>query len=326
MSYIGIDHSTTAVRTNILFDDGSCESFSIEREPEQDLDFSYTDRLFRYITPEEINQIAYGYSYGDGISKIKNIEDVDNRGVVDTYGLGHEIGLGTIIYDQLLESPLPCVIFPGINNNIDNLHPYFKHYRLITGADKFATARFAKYIVKKMDSKNQIKSIISANISSSSMAVYQSGDGIRGAFFWLGLVHGWGDVKTFREARKNPENLRRAYLNSGILNRKDMNFNQVYHDLDESITDLLYWSCIHNVHSLVPFAKKYNQGPDLIVLSGRLIRSDNMSDLVSRCRRTLSELGKIHISEENATAVGASLIARDVAKGESDIMGVPVDK
>lgn len=325
--YAGIDHSTTAVKTAILYEDGSHDVFSIERTADRDFDWSYRDRLEEHVALDELDMIAYGYSYGDAIDAIVDITDVDNRGVVDTFGLGHEIGTGTLIFDELQESDIPCVIFPGIHNGIDSLHPYFKHYRVITGADKFAMARYAQELVSSDDLGPAVEgsSIVTANSSSSSMAVYLNEATIRGAFFWLGLIHGWGDAETFRQVRDENESLRNAYINSGVLKREGRTFEDVKGVPDEELLEKVYWACVQNVYSLLPFAENLGSGIDLIALSGRLIHVMEPFDFQARIESALADIAPVHVCQENSTAIGAAYIARDVYQGASEVLSIPVD-
>ncbi|MFC7079326.1 hypothetical protein [Halorussus caseinilyticus] len=172
--FAGIDHSTTGVKTCLLSEDGSREVFTIERSPDEDGDWSYIETLREHVNPNDIEMVSYGYSYGDNIDGIVDISETQNRGIVDTLGLGHEFGTGTLVYDQLQQSDIPTTVFPGIHDGLDTIHPYFCHYSPLTGADKFATARYAQEVVQNDDIGPEIDgdTFVAANVSSSAMASY----------------------------------------------------------------------------------------------------------------------------------------------------------
>lgn len=325
--YVGIDHSTTGVKTCLLSEDGSHEAFTIERSPDEDTDWSYIDTLREYVSPEAIEMVSYGYSYGDNIDSVVDISETTNRGIVDTLGLGHEFGTGTLVYDDLKRSDIPTTVFPGVHGGLDSVHRYFSHYSPLTGADKFATARHAQEIVENDDFGPEIEgdTFVAANVSSSSMATYVDDGALSGAFHWMGLIHGWGDVECLRQIRDGKQQLQDAFMKSGILYRSDQEFEDIKGVPSEGLLEMVYWATLHNVYSLLPFSRVEGSGLDAIVLSGRLSRVTEPFDVRGRLSEHLSDIASVHVCQELSTALGAALVAKDVANDDAETLGVPIE-
>lgn len=316
--FVGIDHSTTGVKSCLLDEDGVQETFVIERSPDEDCDWSYVDTLSEYVTLDEVEMIAYGYSYGDGFSRVKDITDVENRGIEDKLGLGHDFGTGTLVFDQLQDSSLPCVVFPGVHSGLESIYPYFTYHSPMTGADKVAMTRYAQEVV------DGDASVISACVSSSEMATYVDEGQLRGAFTWMGLIHGWPGIDELRDVRDGEKDLQDLIMRSGILYRSGEDFESVKGVPDKQYLERIYESTLHNVYTMLAFARHRGSGVDRIVLSGRLSGIREPIDMRTRLEDALSEHAPVHFCQDYSTALGAAYIARDVARGATDVIGIPV--
>lgn len=331
--YIGIDHSTTAIKVGVI-DGNKRETFAVQRSSSASFDF--IGELEERVDTDEIEMAAIGYSYGDDISEIVHLEETDNRGIEDPVGLGHNFGTGTQVFDELLESDVPTVAFPGVHRDIECLHPYFKFYSHLTGADKIASARFAQGLVS---GRNEPKvatdggatrdsgseTFISANVSSSCMATLVCDGELTGAFHWLGLVHGLIDVETVREVKRGDQSLDDVYMQSGLLSKMDKGFEYVYGTPDPELLEHLHWATLHHIHSLRPFSEYVEDDPlDRVVLCGRLSRVTEPYDMRAELSADLSDVAPVSIAPEHSTAIGAAQIAEDVANGADDVLGIPV--
>jgi len=324
MVFVGIDHSTTGVKTAITTDDGGYETFTIERSPDEDGDWSFIERLANNVALEEIDLVANSYSYGDGFSEITDIDEVEGRGVVDHMGAGHGFGTGTQVFDALAESDLPCVLYPGVHDGLDCLHPYFRHYSVYCGADMVAMTRLAKEAVAEREGVDS-PSFVASCVSSSSMATVVVEGTLKGAFHWIGLIHGHVDVELLREIQAGEECPEDAFMKSGLLYRSDKSFEQIKGVPDEELLETLYWSTLHNIYSLAPFPRyTARDGLDAIVLSGRLASVREPFDLQQRLTSAAEDLAPTHHCSAYATARGAAMIARDVYEGAEDVLGIPV--
>lgn len=318
--YIGVDHSTTGVKTSILSDSGSRETFVIERSPENENEWSYIDILAEHVDLDRIQMVAVGYSYGDNFGDIRPIDTVENRGVVDNLGAGHPSGTGSKVFDDLQQSELPCVAFPGVNHHIECLLPYFRHYDTITGADKVAMTRYAQ---EQFD--GDTPHFIAANASSSAMATLVNNGTLVGAFHWIALVHGWAGLGSIRRVLREEDQLSEIFMASGILRREGYSFEDVKQELEPELLEKVYHATLHNVYSLLAFSEHiHERSLDGIVISGRLSRIESPYDMQTKLRCAFSEIAPVHHCSEFSTATGAALIGRDVSDGAESVLGLPV--
>ncbi|MGQ3722927.1 hypothetical protein [Natrialba aegyptia] len=320
--YVGIDHSTTGVKTVALHDDGSYESFLIERH-QRESKWSFLDELSNYVDFDNIDMVANGFSMGNNFNTITDISSLDNRGVIDYIGLGHGFGTGTQVFDELVNTDLPCIAYPGIHQDLDCLDPYFKHYSSLTGADKVAMTRYAQEIVSAQEGVGN--TFISACVSSSAMATIVRNGTLRGAFHWLGLIHGHVDTEMLRELRDSNSGYRDVFMRSGLLFRSGEPFEKIRGVPDEDLLKSIRLATLQHVYSLVPFTFSFGCSLDKIVLSGRLSRVTSPINMQSSLEESLSRLAPVHICSKYSTALGAAYIARDAAQGANDVLGIPVE-
>lgn len=325
MVFIGIDHSTTGVKTAIMSRDEEFETFTIERSASDDGAWSFLDNLSGHVDLETVELIANSYSYGDNFSEITDIEAVDGRGVVDHMGAGHGFGTGTQVFDELAESDLPCIVYPGVHNGLDCLHPYFQHYSVYCGADMVAMTRFSKDVLS--EEYGEDASFIAACVSSSSMATVVIDGTLRGAFHWIGLIHGHVDIDYLRRIKHGEERPDDIFMKSGLLYRSGKSFEQIKGVPDAELLESVYWATVHNIYSLYPFAKVgSDEGVDAVTLSGRLRTVTEPFDLKEQITDATSDVAPTHICPDFASAKGAALIAKEVANGADDVLGIPVGK
>lgn len=317
MTYIGLDHSTTALKIAILRDDDR-QTFAIERIPDDPKDWSLVDRLAERIDLDEVDMVATGYSYGDDLDAIVPVGEAENRGVVDHMGAGHGFGTGTKAFDELCESDVPAVVYPGVNEHLETLHPYFTELSMITGADTFAMTRYAQEL---MDGTRQ--SFIAASVSSSTMATVVKDGRLRGAFHWLGLVHGIVDPHVLRKIDTGEVDPRNAYMEAGMLSRREKQFGSVKGIPSKELLERICDSVSHTVHGLVPFVGGADRLDD-IVLSGRFTDVTGPIDIKERLTDTFDAFQRPTFCREHSTAIGAAMIARDVATGRNSVLGVPI--
>ncbi|WP_310916220.1 methanogenesis marker 12 protein [Haloarcula sp. S1AR25-4] len=322
--FVGIDHSTTGMKVAVVDEDGErTGSFKIERSADDPFDWSFLDILADHVAVEDVEMAAIGYSYGDGFSSITDIESIEGRGVVDHIGAGHSFGTGTLVYDELKRSAVPTVCFPGVHDDLPSLHPYFRHYSNLTGADKVAMTRYAK---RRLDEwEGGADHFIAANTSSSSMATLVQDGEIRGAFTWLALIHAHPDMEMLRRLRDGDQDYHDCYMQSGVLAQRDYDFEAVKGTPDPELLEMAYWATLNHVYACLPFARHVHDDPlEAIVLSGRLSRIEDPIDVRGRLTDTFEDIAPTHVSERFGTATGAALIARDAAVGADDVLGIPV--
>jgi len=320
--YLGIDHSTTGVKLAIRNSERTIQTARASREKLGGWDEYQILRFIRDTVDEnQIKRAAISYSYGDAISSIQEIDSVSERGVIDTVGMGYSTGGGSKVFDALASSEIPTVVLPGIHREIESLHPYFQHYSLLAGPDKYASIR-AAFERFKVESESE-GAYIWAGISSSVVAGLVLEGKIRGLFHWIGLVHGWPDLEEIR--RIGTHGYEDIISRAGILGKRGQKISTVKGGQPEDVLQMVEWATKHNISSLIPFIDEYdNQELDAIVLTGRFLRQSGEYDL----NRSLYEWGtqkaSVYVIEPYASARGAALIAQDVSEGKKEILGIDV--
>lgn len=319
MTCIGLDHSTTALKVATLDDDGTTDTFAIERIPDDPMEWSFLEMLAEKIDLDEIDMIATGYSYGDDLDAIVPIDEAENRGVIDHMGAGHGFGTGTRVFDELEGSDLPAVVYPGVNEHLETLDPYFGELAMITGADTVAMTRYAQEMADSDD-----PSFIAASMSSSTMATVVRNGRLRGAFHWMGLVHGIVDPHILRKIDAGAVDPRNAYQEAGMLARRGEGFEAVKGVPDRELLERVCDATVHTVYGLLPFAGGPVQLDD-VVLSGRFARLSAPFDVRGRISEQLAPLERPVFCREHSTAIGAALLARDVVNGHNSTLGIPIE-
>lgn len=313
--FVGVDHSTTGVKVGILDGDEKRTAFTLDRaalgEGEADLLGAIAD----HVPPEEIQQAAINYSWGNAISAVTPIESVDNRGIKDQVGAGYELGGGTVAFDALADSSVPAVVVPGVHWELPPLHPYFTHYSALAGGDKVAAI---KYAADQVDADT----FLWACASSSCMAGLVVDGTLRGFFHWMGLMHGWPDPVAVRAM--DDERAQDVFMQCGILSRSGRSFDAVRDTPDRDLLEQCYWASLHNLSSLVPFARELGGEIETIALTGRLTRIEEPFDLAGRLADALAHVAPVEPVGEYSSAYGTAHIARDVARGAPDVLGIPV--
>lgn len=318
--FVGIDHSTTGIKVVALDDHRPVTAFQIDRRELERVD-TVLSLLDEQIDIADINLATITYSYGNGISTIENIDTVSDRGVKDLLGLGYETGAGAKVFDQFQASSVPTVVLPGIHRGLPSLHPYFRHYSTLAGADKVASIRYAHE--RFCDTFDPSGTFIWACASSSCMAGLVCEGRIKGFFHWVGPVHGWPDPEAIRRGLEG--DFDDIFMQSGLLPRSGQSLRDAHDMSDPELFELVYWATIHNIYSLYPFAEELGTGTlDAVVLSGRLMRRGEPIELGRRLYERCLTLAPVLQSEPYASAHGAALVARDVIDNAEHVLGIPV--
>lgn len=318
--YVGIDHSTTGIKVACMNPERTVTAFRIDRREIEECR-TILEILDDRIGLSNVSLATVTYSYGNGVSDISDIETVSNRGIKDNLGVGYETGAGTLVFDQIQESSIPAVVLPGVHDGLETLHPYFKHYSTLGGADKVAAMRYA--LERFETAHDSSGTFIWACASSSCMAGLVSGGRLKGFFHWLGLMHGWPDPATIREGIDS--DFEKVFMESGILGKNGRDLTDVHTISDEQLLEYVYWATVQNIYSLYPFASELGaDGLDAIVLSGRLMRREQPVDIARRVYEQCLDTAPVQFMEPYTAAKGAAYVARDVDNGADHVLGIPV--
>ncbi|WP_436923635.1 hypothetical protein [Halosimplex amylolyticum] len=319
--YVGIDHSTTGIKVAAIGDDGELTTaFRIDRRNVETAG-AFLEVLDDRIGLSRVSLATVTYAFGNAIDEIEGIEDVPNRGTTDLVGLDYGTGAGATVFDRLYDSAVPTVVLPGVHRGLDTLHAFFRHYSALAGADKVASMRYAlERFRAEFDASG---AFIWVCASSSCMAGLVCGGRLTGFFHWVGPVHGWPDPEAVRRGVES--DFEDVFMRCGLLPRRGADLTDVHDIADRDLLQSVYWSTLMNVYALYPFARDLGaDGLDAVVLSGRLMRRERPFPLGRRVYEACVDLAPVRFAEPYTSAQGAALVARDVAAGADEVLGIPV--
>lgn len=287
--FIGIDHGTTAIRFA-----GPTVAFKMSRREAR----TFCIHDLTQITPiDEIEGIALCYSMGDNFTAITDISRLENRGIVTRDGAGEHVGGGTQVFDEVAGSGIPTVAIPGIHRGSDT-DPRFKAYSHQASPEKIGIA----YGV----SKDLGTTFIVSDVSSNTVTLLVRDGRIIGAFdaciFAPGTRHGALDVDAIRRVDAGRETANEAFMHAGVTSTMP----------EEEHTRTIAMFAAMEIASMLMLA------PDAdIALAGSCAPkiADEVQSLLGRT---------IAVYDEWAAAQGLSMIARDIAGGKREILGIPV--
>jgi putative methanogenesis marker protein 12 len=287
--FIGIDHGTTAIRFASATDE-----FKISRSEAREF---IIDDLARLGPVKEIEGIALCYSMGDNFTAITDISRLNNRGVVTRDGAGEHIGGGTRVFDEIAASGIPAVAIPGIHRGSDT-DPRFKAYSHQTSPEKIGIA----YAV----SKDLGDTFVVSDTSSNTVTLLIKNGTIIGAFdaciFAPGTRHGALDVDAIRRIDAGLETANEAFMHAGVSSTmpEDLRMKTIAMFTAMEIAAMLL---------LAPAAK--------VALAG------SSAPLIADEVRSLL-LTEPAIYDEWSASRGLSMIAKEIAGGKREFLGIPV--
>jgi putative methanogenesis marker protein 12 len=288
--FIGIDHGTTAIRF-------ASESAGFKMSRSEARSFTIHD-LMRLCPLDEIEGIALCYSMGDNFTAITPVQNLTNRGIVTREGAGEHVGGGTRVFDEVAGSGIPAVAIPGIHRGSDT-DPRFKIYSHQTSPEKIGIA----YLV----SQDLGGTFVVSDTSSNTVTLLVKNKRIIGAFdaciFAPGTLHGALDVDAIRRIDSHQQTANEAFMQAGVSSTMPI-------DLQMKTVALF---AAMEIASMLLLAKDA-----LVALAG------SCAPMIAEEVRSL--IGhEISIYDEWAAARGLSMIARDIARGKREILGIPVD-
>ncbi|MDD1653048.1 MAG: methanogenesis marker 12 protein [Methanomicrobiales archaeon] len=287
--FIGVDHGTTGIR--FASPEGE---FRISREEARGFD---AGGLVRLCPLDRIRLVAVTYSMGDNFSEILPIGAVTNRGLVSREGAGKHIGGGTRVFDAIAASGLPAIVIPGLHR-ASPTDPRFRVYSHQASPEKVGIA----YEVHQVLGDD----FVVADVSSNTVTVLVSRGRITGAIdaciFAPGLLQGALDVDAIRKVDRGECTANDAFQHAGVE----------YHLPEgERIAALALFAAmeIAALRVLAPGAKA--------ALAGTL-----GPQVAPDVKRLLGE--DVTVFDEWCASRGLWKIARDVASGSEDILGIRV--
>lgn len=324
MIYVGVDHGTTAMRFAALFE-GTHEPVKLEilrtdaaaMSGEQII--TALEKNFG-VLKEEIGLIAVTYSMGDGITVIEDIRTVKNRGVQSIEGAGQKTGGGSKVFDAIQSSGIPAVVIPGIHEN-SNTDPRMNIFSHSTSPEKIGIA----YHAYCKGSQDFVLSDISSNTVTLGVAQGRIIGAIDACIFAPGLRHGPLDVKAIREVDEGKRSANEAFTNTGVLKRAG--YADRYELLDAAdrkeprallALDTLALFAAMEIASLQILMKDHGAQGDVFI-------EGSVAEIPYVVEKIEDHLGvKSHVLDRWSAAIGCAEMARDIAKGAREILGLEV--
>ena len=321
--FIGVDHGTRAIR----FSSHDEKTFELDRKNASKISFDELLSLMqRYLSidPSKIKLVALTYSMGDDIHKIKRIEDVENRGLLEDGGAGSYVGGGTHIYDLFRGHDIPTIILPGIHRRspIDPRLKVFSHH---ASPEKIGDCY---YVLKKFHSRDFILCDVGANTVSVGVKDGRIIGGLDACLFSPGIYQGPLDLEAIRKIDRGEISANDAFglggmkksafldecepkvckLANGTFANAD---NLDKKDLSSKSLSLLTAMEISAMEVLVSDA-------DIFVCGSVSENEKFIDEMKGLLKDDITALGDI-------ASVGCSLIARDVFYGARNILGIEVE-
>ncbi len=323
--FIGVDHGTTAMRF-VAIDDDLVEPLQLEISRGKAASMT-KDEILSLICDSfsvhlnDIKMVAMTYSMGDGMTFFEDMHAVEGRGVRSIEGAGKKTGGGSRIFDAISDSAIPAVLVPGIHDmsNTDSRLNIFSHS---TSPEKLGIA----YHAMCMGFEDFILSDISSNTVTLAVANNKVIGAIDACIFAPGLRHGPLDVQALRDVDAGQISANDAFMNAGVLKHTSFSDRhellKAYKNGDENAIlalDTIALFAAMEISSMQILLKDYNTLGE-IILEGSI---GEMLAVVEKINKHLDV--KCHVLDRWSAAEGCAEIARDIAAGQKEILGIPVN-
>ena len=308
--FIGIDHGTTGIRFAGI-EDVDMRILELSREEAARLDAgTIVDKVETGLETrtEEIELIALTYSMGDGFSRIKKIEKVNNRGLSAEGGAGMRVGGGTNVFDAIKNSGIPTIMIPGIHARSESIDQRMRFYSHCASPEKVGVA----YHIYKKGFEHFIFSDISSNTVTICVVNGVIIGGIDACIGAPGLYQGPIDLQLIRDIDSGRLSAGDAFANAGVMRKRIA--------ADALATLSLFVAM--EISAMRVLTNDYGIciSADAIFLTGSEGEKEAMKERVDQL------LGvKTRTLTRYSAAIGCAEIAKDVYYGKREIMGIKVE-
>jgi putative methanogenesis marker protein 12 len=325
MAFVGIDHSTTAIRVAVIRErnQAAAQTFEFLKEAAPSNFMAY---LGTKVPLKDIQMVAIAYSMGDSISAVTPINKLTDRGVRSLDGIGRHTGVGTRIFDELQASGLSAVAIPGMHRNCKWLDPRFTVLQSHLAAPKKVAATVHCFM--KLKEKQRIRDVIVVNVSSNTVSVLIRNGKIVGAIDAAlgapGLRHGPIDVDAIRRIDRKELSANEAFSTAGILRPPYDSAKKLFDAIkakDETaslLLDALIMAIAMEVGSLITVSG----GVDAVALTGGLGEIRSPVNIGARLGTYIGR--KVQVYSRFSAALGAAHIAKLVTQDAQDVLGIPI--
>lgn len=323
--FIGVDHGTTAMRfasagkddTGVIRLEVPRQDIAPMSEPEV---ISLIEEGFG-VKSDEIEMIAVTYSMGDSITSIENIGHVQNRGVRSIEGAGKKTGGGSRVFDAVKNSGIPAVVIPGIHDK-SRTDPRLNVFSHSTSPEKIGIA----YHAFCMGLADFVLSDISSNTVTLGVANGRVIGAIDACIFAPGLVHGPLDVQALRDVDAGKISANEAFTQAGVL--KHTPFSDRHELLKAALNgdseallalDTIALFAAMEISCMQILLKDYGS-------RGEVVLEGSVGEIPRVVEKINAHLGtECHVLDRWSAAIGCAEIARDIAGGRREILGIPVN-
>jgi putative methanogenesis marker protein 12 len=273
------------------------------------------------IQRKEIDLVALTYSMGDGFSSIKDVRKLEGRGLKSIEGAGKKTGGGTRVFDAIRYSSISAIAIPGLHTE-SKVDPRMKVFSHLTSPEKLGIA----YHIRCLGYKDFVVSDISSNTVTLAVAEGKVIGAIDACIFAPGIHHGPLDLQAIRDVDSGLQTANQAFIEAGVLKKTS------YKDREELLNaakkgenpallalDTIALFAAMEIASMQLLLKDYGTTGE-IFLAGSIAEVEYIQKKINaHLGQECICLGKWH------AAIGCAEIARDVAAGKKEILGVDVD-
>ncbi|AMK16265.1 methanogenesis marker 12 protein [Methanobrevibacter olleyae] len=332
MVFVGMDHGTTGISFAIINESQVTDVFKISREDSKAGRVSAIEELSKRIDLDDIELMIVTYAMGDSISTILPIEKVEDRGILSINGAGKVTGGGTSVYSEIEATDIPVLMIPGIHKGCDWLNPLFKAAYSHHASPEKVSIVYNAYIETKWEN------MIVADISSNSVDLLIENGEIKGAIDAccgaMGVVHGPLDLEMIRDIDEGRRTANECFSHAGAIKiagidnkvafMKDELLNNYKNGDEKAILaiDTMIMTVAMEIAGLIAVSHNDIEG---IVLTGSMGSMKDPIDFEAKLNKYFKNKYPIKIISSESGAIGAAQIARDIAKGKKEIMGIKVE-
>lgn len=305
MAYLGVEHGTRAVRFSTL---EPARVWEISRERAARLS---PGRLARSLERglglplDSVRLAAIAYGMGDAFSEIRPLESLRNRGVLGP--AGPRTGGGARVFDALRLSSVPAVAVPGLHR--ETLPAPFRFYSHGAAADKVGTARAV--------AERAGREFVVADVGGAAAFVAVARGRVAGALdatlLAPGMLLGPLDLEAIRSHRPPMASFSRG----GAVPRLGLRSPREFLEGGSPRS--------REARRAVALTTALGLGAMASIFRGPLYVAGGAGELLRpRIQRLLGR--EVRSAGPLAPARGLALLARDVARGRREVLGIPVLK
>ena len=331
MVFIGMDHGTTGISFAILNDEGEVlEVFKISREDSKAGKVSAIEEISKRVDLDDIELMVVTYAMGDGFDKIIPMEKVENRGIISIGGAGKVTGGGTSVYSEIEKSDIPAVMIPGLHKDCEFLDPLFRAAYSHHASPEKVSIVYNAYL------ETNWENMIVADISSNSVDLLIQNGQITGAVDAccgaMGIVHGPIDLEMIRDIDEGKRTANECFSHAGAVKIANIDNKvafmkndllKMYEEGNEDAKlaiDSMIMTVAMEIAGLIAVADEI----DGIVLTGSMGSMKEPVDFEAEINKYFKNKYEMKIISSESGAIGAAQIAKDIANGKDNILGIDV--